>query len=454
MLKRALTLSLISISALLIVQIIWLFLLVRQEKENFKVEYISCFKKAIASELRLRRNTPATNNKLDIVEVNKRDYDKQKLYPGYKRYVVDSKDVGENDLFMLTVEHVYQSILRKSNPIKLNVLSRIIDQKLDSLSYRTVYTFTYHDSDTTRLYSNNKVGKLEKLLSFFYYTEYLSATKDMKITSKVYYPISVFKGEFLLISFVSIAIFILIVFTLSVQLKQFSNQITLSKLKENLTRFFTHELRSPLQSALSGVEMLEEAAKNGKIELVERYGKVSKDKIRHINGFVERMLDINKLNNSRVKLNKERFNLSLIVNKLADEYSDYAAKKINLRIDNSCDIEIFANYDHIHNALSNLVENAVKYSGDSVSIKISAQKDDKKTTITVEDNGIGIPEVDQKMIFNQFYRVNNPLHATKSKGFGLGLNYVKWVALVHSGNAFVESKEGIGSKFSFTIRNI
>jgi light-regulated signal transduction histidine kinase (bacteriophytochrome) len=90
----------------------------------------------------------------------------------------------------------------------------------------------------------------------------------------------------------------------------------------------------------------------------------------------------------------------------------------------------------------------------AIGIKMEVEKDRKFTTIIVEDNGIGIPEDDLKKIFDQFYRVNDAAHSIKSKGFGLGLNYVKWVAEVHKGRVYVESKVGIGSRFSLVISNI
>ena len=99
-----------------------------------------------------------------------------------------------------------------------------------------------------------------------------------------------------------------------------------------------------------------------------------------------------------------------------------------------------------------MVANAVKYSGDSVNIKIYAKENSLDLTIIVEDNGIGIPVSDQKKIFERFYRVNSSEHSAKGKGFGLGLNYVQWVAITHKGEVMVESEPGKGSKFMFTIK--
>lgn len=96
-------------------------------------------------------------------------------------------------------------------------------------------------------------------------------------------------------------------------------------------------------------------------------------------------------------------------------------------------MSVYGDRVHISNAIGNLIENAVKYSGESVNIKIFAEENSQDITIIVEDNGIGIPPADQKRVFERFYRVNSAEHSKKGKGFGLGLNYVQWVAISTKG---------------------
>lgn len=454
MLKKFLIISIVAITSLLSLQVLWLTMVIKHEKINYELKCKELVDIAVKKELKHRRA------RLEKVDTNKNtlftsNFVSKKDAKGRKpnKYSVYQKDMqGDSDFLGLTVDHFLQ-VYEKDHgrTFSISVFSNALSKDLDSLGMGTNYTLNYSDFDTQKQF--NQKGKNICFNRSFSIVTYLTVTKNMKINAVIYYPISVYKGKFLSIIAFSVLLLIVIVYLLIYQMHILSEQVTLAKIKENLTRFFTHELRSPLQSALSGVEMLEDAAKKGNLELVERYGVVSKDKLMYINGFVERMLDVNKLKSRRVNLNKLRFNLLGVVNKLADEYSNCVRKEVNLQIDSSCNIEIFGDFEHIYNVLSNLVENAVKYSGDSVCIKITAKTGNKHTTVIVEDNGIGIPEVDQKMIFNQFYRVNSPFHTAKSKGFGLGLNYVKWVAQAHSGRVFVESTEGVGSKFSFTISN-
>ncbi|MDD4058861.1 MAG: HAMP domain-containing sensor histidine kinase, partial [Bacteroidales bacterium] len=258
-----------------------------------------------------------------------------------------------------------------------------------------------------------------------------------------------YKGDFMLIGFASLILLIFIVVAIVLQFKMLSRQITLAQLRENLTSFFTHELRSPLQSALSSIEMAEMYSDKKE---VDSFLELSRNKVVYINRLIEKLLDINKLEKNKVNLIMERFPLKEVIAHYLDNYFSRKDKSIEIEALFDPSLMVYGDKIHISNAIGNLIENAVKYSGDSVNIKIYAKENSLDLTIIVEDNGIGIPVSDQKKIFERFYRVNSSEHSAKGKGFGLGLNYVQWVAITHKGEVMVESEPGKGSKFMFTIK--
>ncbi len=455
MLKKSLIFSVLAISLLLAVQILWLSMVIKHEKQNYELKFKERVNAAVNSELRHRRarlrNIDTVKNKTFTTEfVSREDAKKEKS----NKYAIGKKDVGgDPDFLGLTVDHFLQ-VYEKDHgrTFSITVFSDSLYHNLDSLGMGTSFTIYYSDFDCLKQY--NFKGDKICFNQSFELSKYLTITKTMKIKATIYYPLSVYQGQFLSIIAFSVVLLAFIVFLLISQSRTLSAQLSLAKIKENLTRFFTHELRSPLQSALTGVEMIENSAGKGDIYSIQKYSDITKSKLQYINSFVERMLDINKLKSSSVKLNKVKFDLAAITSKISEEYLKNSEKEIELNIDNSCNVSVFGDVNHITHALSNLIENAVKYSGETVGIKMEVEKDRKFTTIIVEDNGIGIPEDDLKKIFDQFYRVNDAAHSIKSKGFGLGLNYVKWVAEVHKGRVYVESKVGVGSKFSLVISNI
>lgn len=106
----------------------------------------------------------------------------------------------------------------------------------------------------------------------------------------------------------------------------------------------------------------------------------------------------------------------------------------------------------LHEILSNLVDNALKYSGKEVRIRLSANVTaDGILEIKVGDNGIGIPQSQQMKIFNRFERVASGSRATGASGFGLGLNFVWQVVHLQGGSITVESTEGSGSEFTISL---
>ena len=124
--------------------------------------------------------------------------------------------------------------------------------------------------------------------------------------------------------------------------------------------------------------------------------------------------------------------------------------KITVEFDLPLEQIIHADRLHIHNVISNLIDNAVKYTTGHSVIRIGCEEKNNYIVVTVKDNGIGIAKDQYKRIFEKFYRVpTGDLHAVK--GFGLGLSYVKQVIEAHKGTVGVYSQPGSGSTFSIAI---
>ena len=132
---------------------------------------------------------------------------------------------------------------------------------------------------------------------------------------------------------------------------------------------------------------------------------------------------------------------------MVDKFSLQAKKPVSFKI--NIDLEsthIIADPVYLPNAVSNLIDNAIKYSGDSVTVDIYCHSSNNQLFIEVSDNGFGISEKDREKIFEKFER-GAAVGRRGAKGFGLGLNYVKQVMNAHGGTVSLSSLEGEGSKF-------
>ena len=449
MIRKALTLSIIVIFSLLVVQSVWLYKVIVNERADFKTNSTNALRTSITIELESRLQTSNLKNNVSFQFYNKNDSSSiDNVFP--QRLVLDYDSTGKRQSFKLSMEEVFQDLLKDIYPLNLDSLTVIFSNELHINSIDANFNLTYLNLDT-EVYQEKSNENDYLTSTFSYYTTEipLNASKSLVIRAKIYYPLFVYKGDFLLIGLASLVLLVFIVVAIVLQFKMLSRQITLAQLKENLTSFFTHELRSPLQSALSSIEMAEMYSEKSE---VNNFLELSRNKVIYINRLIEKLLDINKLEKNKVNLIKENFPFMESISQYLNHYFNRSDKNIEIEPLFDPALLIYGDKIHISNAMGNLIENAVKYSSDSVHIKIYAEENPHYITIIVEDNGIGIAPADQKRIFERFYRVKSAEHATKGKGFGLGLNYVKWVALSHKGDVKVESTPGKGSKFFFTVK--
>ena len=167
---------------------------------------------------------------------------------------------------------------------------------------------------------------------------------------------------------------------------------------------------------------------------------------------METILQAALLDKQELNLNMKRVNVNEIVERISKNYQlqiEDKQGKIELHLDPKIDM-ILADENHFTNMLSNLVDNAIKYSKEGLLIKIFTAMHGKNVQIKVQDNGIGMNRETVNRVFEKFYRAHTG-NIHNVKGFGLGMSYVKTVIDVHKGKIKVESTLGKGSCFIVEI---
>jgi two-component system phosphate regulon sensor histidine kinase PhoR len=234
------------------------------------------------------------------------------------------------------------------------------------------------------------------------------------------------------------------------------NDVTRLRSLENIRKDFaanvSHELKTPITSIQGFVETLLDGAADDPKQARKFLDIIAKHTER-LNAIIEDLMSLARLEDSQSKEKIEYRNIELteVLEESARNYQAKADEK-NITIKTECDenLKISANYELLAQAVSNLVENAVKYSPENSEVKISASKEKKEVVISVSDNGTGIEKHHLPRLFERFYVVDK----SRSKnlgGTGLGLAIVKHIAQVHGGFVTVESQPGKGATFKIHI---
>jgi len=237
----------------------------------------------------------------------------------------------------------------------------------------------------------------------------------------------------------------------------------LSDLKSEFISHVSHELRTPLTSIQWSIENLLDGIPEKPSLKIREYLEGIHDSSQHLGRMIENLLDVSRIEQDRIEIIPERINIREEVNKVLDILKPLAEKK-NIRF-KTIPAEILwvrADRDRLRDILTNILDNAVKYSneGDQVEIKIEKKidtkklKEDKKemVSISIVDHGPGIPKEKQGAIFERFERVRTD-KAVREKGLGLGLHIVKKLVELQGGRIWVESEVGEGSAFTFILPN-
>lgn len=227
-------------------------------------------------------------------------------------------------------------------------------------------------------------------------------------------------------------------------------QKTIAQIKNDFVNNMTHELKTPITITYSAIDALQTFKLVEQKETRDEYFTLCRQQLKHLSGLVEKILSMAVDERKNFRLQKELFPLQPILDSLLQQFKLKAGKPISFSIDVSNELFIYADKLHFTNVISNLIDNAIKYSGATVDIQISARNVNGQTRISVTDNGTGIPPSQQNRIFERFYRVpKGNIHDVK--GFGLGLSYVKDIIEKHNGSITVQSKEKQGSTFTILI---
>ena len=260
--------------------------------------------------------------------------------------------------------------------------------------------------------------------------------------------------ESLWVSVVTAVLFtLIIVAAFFVTVRTLLRQKKMSEIKSDFINNMTHEFKTPLATISLAVDALRNEKVQQQPEKMHYFSGIIKEENKRMNKHVETILQAALLDKQELKLDMRKVSATLLIQSALKNHQLQIQDR-NGRVDlkfNAKNDEIVADENHFTNMLSNLFDNAIKYSKDTdLAICVATYNSGKNICIKIEDNGIGMNKETQKRIFEKFYRAHTG-NIHNVKGFGLGMSYVRTVIEVHKGKVKVESTLGKGSCFTVEV---
>ena len=248
-------------------------------------------------------------------------------------------------------------------------------------------------------------------------------------------------GLAILVGALGVFLFFFVTYRQHVRIRELAK---LEKFRSEFIADVSHEIKTPLSGILGAVDLLREEGKGKREEgkgTVERLIEMIERESKRLNGLVQSILDLARLERADEVLNLQEVDLGELVRETAANYPCGCTVKSSGTV--RCDSQL------VEQAVSNLIGNAVRHSG-SDEIAVTVECDAKMARITVEDHGIGIPPEHAAQVFERFHRVD-PARASETGGAGLGLAIARRIARLHGGDLVLFPAKPHGCRFVFSL---
>lgn len=247
-------------------------------------------------------------------------------------------------------------------------------------------------------------------------------------------------------------IMLLVIVCISYQVRFISRFEKIFQIREDFSYAMIHDMKTPLTSIIMALKFLRSGKLDNRQEMKDKYFDIAENEADHLLTLTNKVLTISKLENHKLEMNRTEVELTPIIDKLTEKFKAKSQKTVNFITELKTETA-YADAEYLEEVLSNLIDNSIKYSGESVEIRISTARDDRYTVLKVHDNGFGISDKDIHLIFRKYERASAVKRNRRNgaSGFGLGLNFVDQVVEAHHGKIFVSSIEGEFTEFTIYI---
>ncbi|WBX71708.1 sensor histidine kinase [Tenacibaculum retecalamus] len=383
---------------------------------------------AFINSMRIKKDLD-TNKSLITIRQDFHQSDKNSIK--HKTTVFTGRKAIDSLKILKNLETIFISI--QSDTIDIKKLDSLVSNRLKSKKIQSDYSLKHFKSDTL-FNSSLKNNTTAFLLETNAQTSFLKKDEQIKLqySNPTYEALKRSSIGILLSFLLSLAV----ISSLFYLLKIINQQKELAEIKNDLISNITHEFKTPITTISTAIEAIENFNMIDDKEKTKKYLSLSSFQLKKLHQMVEKLLETATLDSEKLMLKKETVDITDVIERIVNKHRFVTTDKtINFSTNKK---EIVYNVDvfHFENAISNLIDNAIKYGGDIIEVNINSVLNNIE--ISVADNGKGIEKQQQEKIFDKFYRV--PKGNTHDvKGFGIGLYYTKKIVEKHLGTISLSS---------------
>ena len=313
-----------------------------------------------------------------------------------------------------------------NNKIDFSTLDSIFKKQLEKKGLESAFYFNYYDRDS--LLQSTKEDSIVALTLFTNAkTTYLRPTQELRLFHSDPTLSALRKSSTGIL--LSLLLSLTVISSLFYLLKIINKQKELAEIKNDLISNITHEFKTPIATVSTAIEAIANFNVINDKEKTKKYLSMSSMQLKKLHQMVEKLLETATLDSEKLILKKENIDLVDLASRITKKHQLLTDKKITF----SSNIEsklIKIDLFHFENTISNLIDNGIKYGGDTIEINVNSVLN--HTEISIADNGTGIEKSQHEKIFDKFYRIPKG-NKHDVKGFGIGLYYTKKIVEKHHG---------------------
>lgn len=328
-------------------------------------------------------------------------------------------------------------------------LEKILSKNLLDKGIVLEYEYAVIQDDQDQLYMSDR---FRRYADYYYYRTSLLNAEILKDNTYLYlyFPEqqSLVRGSLGFLATSTLVLTVLMILLFSLALFVIFRQKRLSDIKNDFVNNMTHELKTPISTISLASQMLNDTSIPTEKKNLGHISRIIQTESKRLGYQVERVLQMAVLDQGHLVLKKTPVEMREILSAVIYNFKLQVENQQGIIHFDDGEEEVMVKGDRVHlmNVLTNLVDNAIKYSREKPEVTVSMKPVGDQLLIRVKDNGIGISKENQKKIFDRFYRVSTG-NVHDVKGFGLGLSYVKLIVEQHGGTIDVNSELNKGTEF-------